>query len=167
MRLMRLRRGDALPAHAEERWLAEGIGRARQQRAEASGTTEQRRSTHDPLAMNIGGALCELLIAKQFNVYPDFSLRRGDRGYDCRLHDGRTVDVKWNPTGTDLIVLPHKQTAGADLYMLVCGERPLTFGGWTTAMFVFRPEHLLDLGFGLNYVVREYALYRQWEGRTS
>ena len=113
--------------------------------------------------MNIGGALCELLIAKHFNVYPDLDLRHPDRGIDCRLPDRRTIDVKWNPTGHDLIVLPHKARNGADLYFLVCGEKVLTFGGWAPRALVFRADHVRDLGKGDNYVVRSEALYPVWE----
>jgi hypothetical protein len=99
----------------------------------------------DTLTHNIGGARAELAVAKAVNIYPSETLQLGgDRGYDLRLHTGRTIDVKWNPKDVDLVVSQPRAKKPCDFYLLVLGSY-FVFGGWATKEQLFVPERLTDL----------------------
>jgi len=132
----------------------------RRHEANAAADVRDRRydAGRDPLAIGIEGLAAEVAFCKIANVCPDLSFEPRGGGFDCRLADGSTVDVKsyvGDLRRPSLLVPRHKvEKTVADVFPLMFGgpEGPIRFAGWADAVLVFCTP-LADMGHGPTYRV--------------
>jgi hypothetical protein len=109
--------------------------------------------------MELDGVAAEIAFCKAFNLYPDMMLDCSPIE-DCRLPDGKTVDVKATVYSNGDLPAPkwkfHKQT---DLYALMVGRFPVfTFKGFATKEMMFGKEPQDYYGNGDCYMVPQCEL---------
>ena len=140
--------------------IAKAIARARSANNRMAGVTCQMRSPAPPCEEEMNGFGAEIAYCKAFNLYPDFSVIPKKGGHDC-VHCGKTVDVKATPhTNGRLLVLPHKESHGVDMYALVTGWMPhYTIVGYATRDEVFRNDNMMDMGHGESHAIEQEELH--------
>lgn len=91
--------------------------------------TDQKVSDRDAEKIDIDGFMAEFIVAKRFNVMPDFSIRPFKNPVDLTINK-KTVDVKStrNPQGKMYVTEYHK-TNPCDIYIQVVLD---DFGGHIT-----------------------------------
>jgi hypothetical protein len=101
----------------------------------------------DPVHQNIMGVGGEFGFAQMVNVYPDLTTHCRKGGYDGKLQNGLSYDVKCVPHWDNpLLYLELAVKGRADLYVLIATERPLSpkykFIGWISDkdLALYRPD---------------------------
>ena len=133
------------------------IARKRYQFARSSGITNARIGSQSNEQTDINGFAAEMAFCKLHNLYPDFSVhyvsaRNGTDTGDCRLPDGRTVDIKTTTYKSGKLLIAGWKQKTVAMYALMIGS--------------------IDAGFRYCGVIASSAvlspLFRQsFNGRTS
>ena len=140
--------------------MAKAIARTRSSNNRMAGVVCRMRSPSNTSEEEINGMGAELAYCKAFNIYPDFSVTPRKGGHDC-VHHGKTVDVKVTPhINGHLLVLPHKEEHGGEMYALVVGWMPnYTIAGYATRDEVFIDDNLKDMGHGVSHAISQEELH--------
>lgn len=142
-----------------EQRLAKFLGKARRSANRSAGTTDRKVSPEDGEVVDLEGIAGELAFCKACNVWPDMTLDERP-AFDCVV-GGLTVDVKSTMYATGrLLVTMDKAAYPAQYYALVTGMFPgaYTVRGVVAASAVFKPERIMDLGYGPAYAVPQEDL---------
>lgn len=96
------------------------------------------------LEMNTQAFCAEFAFGYWANLFVDCTIHPRVGGYDFKLHNGKTVDVKHTHHKTGyLSVNTSKSTKRTDIYVLVRGTAPLfEIAGWASAEEVFRDDNI-------------------------
>ena len=143
---------------AEQR-LAKFLGRARRSANRSAGTTDRKVSPADGELVDLEGIAGELAFCKACNVWPDMTLDQRPT-FDCTV-GGFSVDVKATQYANGrLLVTMDKIEYPPQYYALVTGvfPGPYTVRGVVAASAVFKPERIVDLGYGPAYAVPQDQL---------
>jgi hypothetical protein len=142
-----------------ERRLAEFMGNARYERSRRSGIVDRKVGGQSNEETDREGIAAELAFCRYMNLYPPIDIGRYD-DWDCRLPDGRRVDVKSTiyPTGRLLSVI-WKKPKQIDLFALMVGKFPVyRCAGYMDARILLTDEYLTDLGYGPVYAASQSEL---------
>lgn len=93
------------------------------------GIPNQQVSELDFDEISVDGFAAEIAYCKGMNLYPDLDVYGSEirPAFDCRWHDGRTVDVKHTSLEHGNLICPvglNKERKQCDLYALVIGTMP-------------------------------------------
>lgn len=142
-----------------EQRLAQFLGKARRQVNRDTGTVDRKIAKTDGESVDLEGIAGELAFCKACNVYPDLTLDARPT-VDCRVY-GIGVDVKTTVYENGrLLVMMDKYDYPPQYYALVTGKfpGPYTVRGCVAATAVFRPDRIVDLGYGPTYAVPQEQL---------
>lgn len=128
----------------------------------AAGIRNAKRGRQSDEETDLEGIGAEVAFCKLFNVYPDLSIepRKADQDEgDCKLKDGRGVDVKATQYKTGkLIAVPWKKH-NAPLFALMIGKFPkYAFKGFMPSEDLLREERIGSLGYGPTYIAQQEEL---------
>ena len=124
--------GTSVSLTPEEREIAILIARKRYQFARSSGITNARIGSQSNEQTDINGFAAEMAFCKLHNLYPDFSVhyvsaRNGTDTGDCRLPDGRTVDVKTTTYKSGKLLIAGWKQRTVAMYALMIGSIDVGF----------------------------------------
>jgi hypothetical protein len=157
-----MKRHDEVSLNPQGQAICRALPKKRHANNRKAGTRNAKRGPQSNEQTDLEGIGAEFAFAKLFNSYPDFSIqpRNADEdGGDCKLRDGRAVDLKATqcPTGK-LIAVPWKK-AGAKLFALMTGVFPnYVFRGFMEPGELLRAERLGSLGHGPTYIAEQDEL---------
>ncbi len=156
------KRNTEVVLNAQEQAVCRALSKRRHAANRKAGTRNAKRGPQSNDQTDLEGIGAEFAFAKLFNLYPDFSIqprKSGDDHGDCKLRDGRGVDVKATRYKTGkLIAVPWKKS-GAELFALMTGTFPkYIFRGFMEAGNLLREERLGSLGYGPTYIAEQTEL---------
>ena len=99
-----------------------------------------------------------LLLQNYLILTPDFSIhpRKSDSNdYDCKMHDGTTIDVKTTKYKTGRLLVAKWKSTGSKVFALMIGEFPAyQFKGFCLREQAMSDKYLKDMGHGEAYFAR-------------
>jgi hypothetical protein len=155
-------RNTEVTLNTQEQAICRALAKKRYGNNRKAGTRNAKRGPQSNEQTDLEGIGAEFAFCKLHNVYPDFSIQprnaENDEG-DCKLLDGRAVDVKATQYRTGkLIAVPWKQT-GVELFALMTGVFPTyTFRGFMEAAELLREDRLGTLGYGPTHIAQQKEL---------
>lgn len=122
------------------------IGKQRHIENKRAGTINKKvlaDYTNDLALFEANTLAAEMLVAKDLNVYPDFSFHPRKGGADLQSA-GYKIDVKWSIREVyNLCTSVLKDDKSADIYILVLGEYPhMVIAGWCWSSEFINPVNL-------------------------
>jgi hypothetical protein len=156
------KRNTVVELNAQEQAICRALAKKRYANNRKAGTRNAKRGPQSNEQTDLEGIGAEFAFCKLLNLFPDFSIepRSADEDEgDCKLRDGRAVDVKATKYATGkLIAVPWKKN-GAELFALMTGTFPkYTFRGFMPADELLRAERLGSLGYGSTYIADQGEL---------
>ena len=132
-----------------DRLLANLFGGMRYAVNRLSGVGDQQMGKQNAIDIDARGMLAELVFARAFNLYPDFSVASRSGGADFDTPFG-SVDVKaTDRVDGNLLVSIKKTPADADWYVLaVVTDQAVEFVGCASAYKILSRDRIRDLGHG-------------------
>lgn len=136
-----------------------------------AGVREVNKEYKDQLDRDMEGIIGEFVVAKQANLYPDFTILPRSCGYDLLSKTGKKIEVKATTyKNGQLIVKKHSIKDKNDYYFLVILNQTLTGGdiiGYATPVMVFKDENLKKVGLDENYVLTQEQLKKDHDRADS
>jgi hypothetical protein len=140
--------------NAQGQALCRSLAKKRYASNHSAGVSDATRGGQSDAHTDLEGVAAEKCFFKLLNLYPDLSIApRSDDDGDCKLKDGRDVDVKSTRYKSGrLICVPWKK-GNAPLFALTVGTFPRnTFKGFMPADDPLRAERLGSLGHAPTYI---------------
>jgi hypothetical protein len=153
--------GTIIELNEAEQKLAMYLAEKRQRANERLRLAGKKFAKLGDLETHVDGVSAEIAFCRLFNIYPDTDVRE-DGEYpaaDCRLPDGRTVDVKTTRLEDGRMMCVRWKKARVDMFALMVGVPPrFKYAGMITAADLLRPERIGDFGHGDTYAVTQEEL---------
>lgn len=158
--------GNSVILNNTEKKICLFVARSRTKNNVDSGIKNPRVGPREHDDEELEGFMAEFAFCKMFNLMPDFhieftSTSNGSDKGDAILKDGRSVDVKstYREHGRILSRTWKKDNHGIDLYALMIGKNgTYTLKGFIKHEDLFKPENLINLGYGNSYGVTQDKL---------
>jgi len=142
-----------------EQFIVKSIAKERQRNNIERGSRDYKVCTEDDLKINIEGTGGEFAFCKLQNIYPDMTINH-PIAFDCYHRTWGFIDIKTTKKINGMLLVgTWKSRAIPNHYALMVGEFPTyEFKGFFPGDEVFKPENLVDLGYGDTYGITQDRL---------